>query len=60
MMGPHLHVQINNLVYKTLLIFLIITFTMSCNPKLHMVGVGMRKFNTSLNKYSKNKPYIKY
>lgn len=32
---------------------------MSCNPKLHLIGFGMRKFNTSLNKYSKHKPYIK-
>lgn len=34
------------------------TILWSCNPKMHIIGYGMRKFNTSLNKYSKNKPYV--
>ena len=29
----------------------------NCNPKMHIVGFGMREFNTSMNKYSKKNPY---
>lgn len=29
----------------------------ACNPKMHIVGYGMRKFNTSMNKYNKKNPY---
>lgn len=51
--------QINRML-KILFFCVIIMFTCSCNPQMHVVGFGMRKYNTSLNKYSKHKPYIKY
>ena len=31
----------------------------SCSPKMHLIGLGMRTFNLSQNKYSKKHPYIK-
>ena len=30
-----------------------------CSPKMHIIGFGMRQFNLSQNKYSKQNPYIK-
>lgn len=44
---------------KRLILGLLVIILASCNPILHMVGVGARKFNTSQNKYSKKNPYIK-
>ncbi len=41
-----------------LFLFVMIVLT-SCNPMMHIIGVGMRKFNTSQNKYSKSNPYYK-
>lgn len=31
----------------------------ACSPKMHVIGFGMRQFNLSQNKYSKQNPYIK-
>lgn len=45
---------------KKILILLLVSFIFSsCNPMMHIVGAGMRKFNTSQNKYSKSNPYYK-
>lgn len=44
---------------RKLIIFLMAILLVSCNPVMHIVGFGMRKFNTSQNKYSKKNPYIK-
>lgn len=42
-----------------ILFIILIFFMSSCSPKMHLIGVGMRKFNMSQNKYTPNKPYIK-
>jgi hypothetical protein len=47
----------NNTVLK-LIIFFLATIVFGCSPKMHFIGIGMRQFNLSQNKYSKNKPYI--
>lgn len=44
---------------KRLIIGFLALTLISCNPIMHAVGLGMRKVNTSQNKYSKKNPYIK-
>jgi hypothetical protein len=41
-----------------IIIFLLTTIVFGCSPKMHIIGIGMRNFNLSQNKYSKNNPYI--
>lgn len=45
---------------KIIIFIFLLSIVMSCNPKMHIIGYGVRKFNTSQNKYSKDNPYIKY
>ena len=45
---------------KKFIILILISFIfVSCNPKMHVVGSGMRKMNVKQNKYSAKKPYVK-
>lgn len=44
---------------KKIILLLVSVMLVSCNPATHIVGVGMRKLNTSQNKYSKQNPYIR-
>lgn len=43
---------------RKIIVLLLAIFLVSCNPAMHIIGSGMRKFNTSQNKYNKNRPYI--
>jgi hypothetical protein len=43
--------------YARYLILGICTGILSCSPKMHAIGAGMRLLNTSQNKYSKKNPY---
>ena len=36
---------------------LIVILNLSCSPKMHLIGMGMRQINVSQNKYSKYNPY---
>lgn len=45
-------------VKKITLYVLLIYFAASCSPKMHAIGVGMRLFSLSQNKYSPKKPYV--
>ena len=53
--------QTNKKNYR-ILTFVVIFFSLlnlnGCSPKTHLIGLGMRKFNLSHNKYSKKNPYI--
>ncbi len=40
---------------KRLIIFLLSFTLISCNPRLHIIGAGMRHHNLSQNKYQPNK-----
>ncbi len=44
---------------KKIILLLIVIFLSSCSPSLYINGTLMRKFNTSQNKYTPKKPYIK-
>lgn len=44
---------------RKIIIILLAILLVSCNPIMHIVGSGMRKFNTSQNKYNKKNPYYK-
>lgn len=47
---------------KNFLFLIVICFSLfelnGCSPKKHLIGLGMRNFNLSQNKYSKKNPYI--
>jgi hypothetical protein len=42
-------------MFKKLFLFLSFIYFLSCNPKLHIVGSGMRHHNLSQNKYQPGK-----
>lgn len=45
---------------KKITLYLILIFICtSCSPKMHALGIGVRVFNISQNKYSKKNPYLK-
>jgi hypothetical protein len=44
---------------KILLYLILVFFTASCSPRMHTIGVGVRFFNLSQNKYTKRNPYLK-
>jgi hypothetical protein len=46
------------MTHVRLLVLGIYTGILSCSPKMHAIGAGMRLLNTSQNKYSKKKPYL--
>jgi hypothetical protein len=53
-----LNIKLNKI--STLIVICFSLFNLiACSPKTHLIGLGMRKFNLSQNKYSKKNPYIK-
>lgn len=40
---------------RLIFLFVVSYFLVSCNPKLHVIGSGMRYHNLSQNKYQPNK-----
>jgi hypothetical protein len=43
-------------ICASIVAFILMT-NVSCSPKMHLVGMGMRQINISQNKYSKYNPY---
>lgn len=43
---------------KKLLFIFFILFLTSCSPQMHINGVVVRKYNTSQNRYSPQRPYV--
>jgi len=42
-------------MFRKLFMFLCVIYLTSCNPRLHIVGAGMRHYNLSQNKYQPGK-----
>ena len=51
--------MMNHKIIYISIMSLIVILNLSCSPKMHLIGMGMRQVNVSQNKYSKYNPYIK-